>query len=54
MSMNAIEEIAKTQPKENAGPLTSKRYEYYMDKEHVHYRPLSKLAQDVVAIFRQT
>ena len=27
---------------------------YYMDKEHVHYRPLSKLAQDVVAIFRQT
>lgn len=26
---------------------------YYMDKEHVHYRPLSKLAQDVVSIFRQ-
>ena len=26
---------------------------YYMDKEHVHYRPLSKLAQDVVAIFRK-
>ena len=25
---------------------------YYMDKEYVHYRPLSKLAQDVVAIFR--
>lgn len=26
---------------------------YYMEKKHVHYRPLSKLAQDVVAIFRQ-
>lgn len=26
---------------------------YYMDKEYVHYRPLSKLAQDVVSIFRQ-
>jgi hypothetical protein len=26
-------------------------YGYYMDKEHVHYRPLSKLAQDIVAIF---
>lgn len=31
MSMNAIEEIAKTQPKENAGPLTSKRFEYQMN-----------------------
>ena len=26
---------------------------YYMDKNYVHYRPLSKLVQDVVAIFRQ-
>ena len=31
MSMNAIEEIAKTQPKENAGALTSKRFEYQMN-----------------------
>jgi hypothetical protein len=29
--MNAIEEIAKTQPKENAGPRTSKRFEYQMN-----------------------
>lgn len=29
--MNAIEEIAKTQPKENAGPPTSKRFEYQMN-----------------------
>ena len=31
MTMNAIEEIAKTQPKENAGPPTSKRFEYQMN-----------------------
>lgn len=31
MSMNAIEEIAKTQPKENAGPPASKRFEYQMN-----------------------
>ena len=29
--MNAIEEIAKTQPKENAGAPTSKRFEYQMN-----------------------
>ena len=30
-SMNAIEEIAKTQPKENAGSGTSLRFEYQMN-----------------------
>ena len=29
--MNAIEEIAKTQPKENAGAATSKSFEYQMN-----------------------